>query len=457
MNGKEWITALHSPKADVLFTLLYGEAEIRKQRARYVKLVENLLAFPAETFPETAGIIRLFTAAGRTELGGNHTDHNSGKVLAASVQLDAVAAAASRQDNKIFFRSAGFPDVSVDITDTSVREEEKGTAEALFRGVAAGFAARGILVHGWTANAESTVLPGSGLSSSAALEVLAGKIFDGLYGSGDMSAIELAQIAQKAENQYYGKPSGLMDQAASASGGAVAIDFAGPEPAVTRVDFSPERAGYALCVVNTGGSHADLTPDYGAIPGEMRSVAAFFGAPHLRAAGREAFLKALLNDTQSRALREQCGDRAILRALHFFDENERAEEMRLLLETLQKLSDNDTAAISETFGAFLKLVNQSGTSSWEFLQNITAPRNPKEQGLALALALTRHFTRYAELEGKKIACRVHGGGFAGTIQAYIPLAALEPYRERMDGIFGAGSVTTLRIRPIGAEELALIG
>jgi galactokinase len=450
MNRKAWITALNSVQADKVLTALYGAAEVEEQRVRYIKLAEGLQNFPSEIFPETAGEVRFFTAAGRTELGGNHTDHNCGKVLAASVQLDAVAAAVPRTDNKVLFRSTGFPDVAIDITDTRVREEEKGAAESLLRGVAAGFVERGIPIHGWTANAGSTVLPGSGLSSSAALEVLAGKIFDGLYGDGKLPAIELAKIAQKAENQYYGKPSGLMDQAASASGGAVAIDFGGMEPVLTRVDFDPERAGYTLCVVNTRGSHADLTPDYGAIPTEMRSVAAFFGASHLREAGPEALTKALADDTQIHALREQCGDRAILRALHFFAENERVDAMRTVLEALQT---SNAANMEKTFDTFLDLVNQSGDSSWEFLQNIFSPRNSHEQGLALALAVTRRFA--LRLSGKKIACRVHGGGFAGTIQAYIPKMCLDEYQQSIEKIFGSGAVTILKIRNVGAAEIVI--
>lgn len=456
MNGKEWIAALKGVKVRALFASLYGERAVEQQRVRYVKLVEGLLnndMFPAERFPETAGPVRIFTAPGRTELGGNHTDHNCGKVLAASVQLDAVAAVAPREDNTIVFRSAGFPDVSIDITDTGVRQEEKGAAEALLRGVAAGFVERGIFVKGWTANAGSTVFPGSGLSSSAALEVLAGKIFDGLYGGAALSAIELAKIAQNAENRYYGKPSGLMDQAASASGGAVAIDFAKPDPEVIRMEFDPERAGYALCVVNTGGNHADLTSDYGAVPAEMREVAAFFSAPNLREAGREALTYALADHRQARSVRERCGDRAILRALHFFDENDRVDEMRKILERFNALSEQNKKEINETFSLFLQTVNESGASSWELLQNIYPPGNPQEQGIALALTITRYFA--AEVGKSRIACRVHGGGFAGAIQAYIPQACLDEYRQTMEAVFGSGAVTVLKIRSLGAAELVM--
>lgn len=455
MNAAEWIAALKSGGADAELLRLYGETSAGS--ARYCKLAEGLLNFPEDSFPETRGDVRFFSAPGRTELGGNHTDHNRGKVLAAAIQLDAVAVVAPRQDSKVFFRSSGFPDVSIDVSDTAVREEEKGTTESLLRGVAAGLAAKGVPIRGWTANAESTVLPGSGLSSSAALETLAGKIFDGLYGGGTLPAIELAKIAQYAENHYYGKPSGLMDQAASASGGAVAIDFGSDEPEIARIEFDPDRRGYALCVVNTRGSHADLTPDYGAIPGEMRSIAAFFGESCLRDAGCDALSKALGSAAQVRALRERCGDRAVLRAMHFFDENDRVEEMRKTLEVLQAENNNanfeNTKDSNAVFEKFLDLVNRSGDSSWELLQNIFSTQYPREQGVALGLSLTRIFA--GGLFGKKIACRVHGGGFAGTIQAYIPHEHLSEYRQVMETVFGGDAVTVLKVRSAGAAEIAL--
>jgi len=451
MNGKEWITALNSVQAEKLFTSLYGAGEIEKERNRYAKLIEEFLRediFPKKDFPETKNEVRIFTASGRTELGGNHTDHNFGKVLAASVQLDALAVVAPRQDNKILFRSTGFPDVLVDITDTSIKENEKGTTEALIRGVANGFIDRNISIHGWTANASSTVLTGSGLSSSAALEILVGKIFDGLYNNNSLSAITLAKIAQKAENLYYGKPSGLMDQVASALGGAAFIDFAESEPKVNQVRFDPEYAGYVLCVVNTGGSHADLTQDYGSIPEEMRSLSAFFSASNLRSTGEEIFMKTFTDSNQIQSLRKQCGDRAILRSIHFFNENKRVDKMCETLEKLNSLLPHSTEEITDTFNTFLKLVNESGNSSWELLQNISPPHNPKEQGLALGLSLTRLFAGE-----KNIACRVHGGGFAGTIQAYIPKELFAEYKTFMETVFGFGTVTKLKIRSIGTSEI----
>jgi galactokinase len=446
MTGKALLTALDSSRAGSIFEDLYGSAAVDSARRRYRKLVEEFLGFSRGDFPETEGELRLFTAAGRTELGGNHTDHNHGKVLAASIQMDQAAAAAMRDDMLVFFRSAGYPDVRVDLSDLAPRPEEQGSTEALVRGIAAEFAARGTAVRGFAANAASTVLPGSGLSSSAAVEVLFGRIFDNFYGGGKRSALEIAQIGQKAENHYFGKPCGLMDQTACASGGAVAIDFADTaRPLVTRLNFDLAAAGYALCVVNTHGSHADLTPDYAAIPEEMKAVAAFFGKSVLRETEEEAV------ESRAAEIRKALGDRALLRALHFFDENQRVDAMLAALERF----DRAPTAVSKqnALAGYLTLVNESGDSSWELLQNVYSPRNPKEQGVSLALALTRDFLRSGTaLPG---ACRVHGGGFAGAVQAYIPISVMDAYCARMEAVFGAGSVTVLQIRPIGAAELEL--
>jgi galactokinase len=342
--------------------------------------------------------------------------------------------------------------VIVDLTDCAgkpdlaPREAEKGITEALVRGIAAEFTARGTPVKGFTVNADSTVLPGSGLSSSAAVEVLFGCIIDTLFGGGKRSAVEIAQIGQKAENHYFGKPCGLMDQIACASGGAVAIDFADAEkPLVKRIDVDLASAGYALCVVNTGGSHADLTAEYAAIPEEMRAVSAFFGKTMLRELDEEVV------EAKAAEIRKTLGDRALLRALHFFDENQRVDAMILALEEFRRAQS--PASKQGAISGYFKLVNESCDSSWELLQNIYSVQNVKEQGLALALTLTRDFLRSeASFPG---ASRVHGGGFAGTIQAYIPLSSLEAYRQVMDGVFGPGSVTAMRIRPLGAGELIL--
>jgi galactokinase len=386
--------------------------------------------FPGEEFPETAGDLRVFSVPGRTELGGNHTDHNQGKVLAASIQFDAVAVAVPRPDMQVFFRSKGHPDVKIDISDLSVNEAEKGNTEALVRGIATELAARKLPLRGLTANADNMVLCGSGLSSSAVVEILIGKIFDSLYGDGKTSALELAKIGQKAENLYFGKPCGLMDQTACATGGAVAIDFEDPDnPQVKGIGFDPASAGFALCIVNTKGSHAYLTADYAAIPTEMKAAAFFFGKHVLRELDEKTFFSHLPE------LRSAVGDRAILRAMHFFSENRRVDAMLAALE-------------GKAIDTFLALVRESGDSSWELLQNIYSHKKLAEQGMGLALALTKNF-----LASGKGACRVHGGGFAGTIQAYIPMERLIDYRNLMEGIFGIGALTVLRIRPMGAIEL----
>jgi len=436
VTGKELLDCLNSHASTELFTSLYGADEVDAAQQRYRSLIEGLLSdFPREDFPETAGELRVFSVPGRTELGGNHTDHNQGKVLAASIQLDAVAVVAPRKDNQVFFRSVGHSDVKIDISDLSMREDEKGHAGALIRGIAADFAAQGTPVGGFTANASNLVLSGSGLSSSAAIEVLFAKIFDNLYSDGRRGALELAKMGQKAENVYFGKPCGLMDQTACASGGVVAIDFEDLQnPRVKGITFDPAAADFALCIVNTKGSHADLTPDYAAIPSEMKAVAAFFGKTVLRELDEETLV------TRLPELRKAVGDRAVLRALHFFSENRRVDSMLMVMQKLKALP-------IEAMGMFLTLVEESGDSSWELLQNIYSPRNPAEQGMTLALALTRNF-----LEGEG-ACRVHGGGFAGTIQAYISIHRLDDYRTLMEGVFGADALTVLRIRQLGAVEV----
>ena len=440
MTGMEILDCMNSPQSAKLFSSLYGADGVDAARQRYRRMVEGLMQnFPREEFPETAGELRVFSVPGRTELGGNHTDHNHGKVLAASIQLDAVALVAPRQDKQVFFRSLGHRDVKVDLSDLSLREEEKGDTEALIRGIAAEFDAQGSPVCGFTANAVNMVLTGSGLSSSAAIEVLLATIFDNIFSDGKRSALELAKIGQKAENVYFDKPCGLMDQTACATGGAVAIDFQDfQSPRIDRIDFDPVAAGFALCIVNTKGSHSDLTPDYAAIPTEMKAVAAFFSRSVLRELD-EGILMTHLAD-----LRKAVGDRAVLRALHFFSENRRVDAMHTTIESMNAAPLGEKRNAME---AFLALIRESGDSSMELLQNIYSPRNSREQGLTLALALTKNFL------GSQGACRVHGGGFAGTIQAYIPIEKLDDYRKLIERFFGIGSLTILRIRPLGAVEL----
>ena len=438
---------INSKRAAEIFSELYGECEIDAVRRRYESLItwiQNSTEFCGDSEK-----LRVFSAPGRTELIGNHTDHNRGKVLAASIQLDNVAIVQKRYDNTVFFRSTGFNDVKINLTDKDgnpdlqPKPEEKGTTEALIRGIAAELSKRGCKTGGFSANADSTVLIGSGLSSSAALETLICRIFDSLYGEGKRSALEIAQIGQIAENVHFGKPCGLMDQAACACGGAVAIDFAdSSRPAVKQINFDPAAAGYALCVVNTGGSHADLTADYASIPAEMKSVAAFFGKSVLGELEKETVLSRAAEALKS------LGDRAFLRAIHFFNENERVDAMTAILLEMEKAAI--TADKQRALNRYLDLVNESGDSSWEFLQNVYSPARPKDQGIAVALALTKDFFRKQNLRG---ACRVHGGGFAGTIQAYVPIDAMTAYRAHIEAVFGANSLTVLRIRSRGAVEL----
>jgi galactokinase len=447
MTSADLLKTLASSCADAVLELVYGP-DGGINRKRYEALLRELLDFDRGAFPEADGDTHVFTAAGRTELGGNHTDHNGGKVIAASIQFDIVAVVAPRTDKKVFFRSVGFPDVAVDLGDLSARPEEKGSTEALVRGVAAEFARRGVAVSGWSANAISTIPAGSGLSSSAAVEVLFGKIFDSLCGGGKRSALEIAQIGQIAENGYFGKPSGLMDQAACASGGAVAIDFHDAHhPAVRQINFDPVSCGYALVIVNTGGSHAGLTPDYAAIPAEMRSVARVFAQETLAGTTLPEILRNIPK------IRAECGDRALIRAIHFHNENKRVD---LMHDLMQKIAiEGESSVKTAYFREYLALVNESGHSSWELLQNMYSPTQGTMQALCAGLALTREFLLHegGASGARSGAFRIHGGGFAGAIQAYIPVERTAEYCAFMDGIFGPGAANILKIRPAGAVEV----
>ncbi|MCL2277432.1 MAG: galactokinase [Treponema sp.] len=451
MTYKNFNEIIHSKEAIKAFSGIYGENETDTQQKRYSQLASKMQSdFPKSELENTCDGLRLFSSPGRTELAGNHTDHNRGKVLAASIQLDNAAVILKRNDNVVFLRSTGFSDVKIKLTDNKgnfdlqPKPEETGKTEALIRGIAAEFHKRGCPVGGFSANAESTVLPGSGLSSSAALETLIGRIFDSLYGEGMRSPLEISRIGQIAENNYFGKPCGLMDQTACATGGAAAIDFKNTEnPIVKKIKFNPDAAGYSLCVVNTGGNHADLTADYASIPSEMKSVAAYFGKSVLREINKETVL------SSARKIRQKLGDRALLRSLHFFDENERVNTMTLVLQAIENIKRKKE--IVDAFKVYLNQINESGESSWQILQNVYSPNNPADQGITTALALTRDFIK--QQCSHNGAYRVHGGGFAGTIQAYVPVNAMSEYTKYMETIFGAGSVTPLTIRQTGATEI----
>jgi len=403
---------------------LYGADAVEAQAARWTALARGA-ATRSGALPW-----RFLSAPGRTELGGNHTDHQGGRVLAAAVDLDAIACVAPSGDTRVTLESEGWPRAfELDLASLEPVEAERGSTEALIRGVAAGFAARGLPVGGFRGRMASTVLPGSGLSSSAAVEVLVGAIFDSLFGSGATSPLELALIGQEAENRYYGKPCGLMDQAASALGGVVELDFSDPaRPRARAVRADLSAFGHRLIVVNTGGSHADLSADYAAVPEEMRAAARVLGRETLGDADSAGVLAALP------AIRKAAGDRAALRALHCVRENGRVDAMAAALD-------------SGDFARFLSLVNESGDSSWELLQNVANPRTPREQGVALAVALSR------EILGGSGAARVHGGGFAGTAQAWVPEELYPEYHERVEAVFGPGSVMALRVRPEGRTLL----
>lgn len=403
---------------------LYGKESKTVQIERYKKAIEK--------FKELYGDCeyRIFSASGRTEVGGNHTDHNFGKVLAAGVSLDVIAVVKKTDDRIIEVKSEGFPKDVVDLSDLSVHENEKEDSSALIRGVAAGFKNKNYGIGGFKAYTTSNVLKGSGLSSSAAFEVLIGTILNYLYNDLKASNVEIAQIAQYAENVYFGKPSGLMDQMASSVGSFITIDFKDPKkPVIEKIDFDFSKCGHSLCIVDTKGSHEDLTDEYASIPEEMKSVAGYFGKDVLR----EITLYDVLENITD--LRKKFGDRAVLRSLHFLNENETVEREANALQ-------------SGDFKAFLKEVTKSGNSSYKYLQNIYANKTPQEQGLAVGLNLAEMV-----LDGEG-ACRVHGGGFAGTIQAFVPNNKLEKFIETLNGCFGEGSCHIISIRPVGGIEVA---
>ena len=399
---------------------LYHAEEIEFQKHRYESIAKGF----GNSFADRASVAEesptFYSAPGRTELCGNHTDHNQGRVLAAAINMDSVAAAAPRRDTLVRIVSEGFGRVEVDLADLSVHPEEKGSSEALVRGIGAGLAAR----RGFDAYIQSEVLPGSGLSSSAAFEVLVGAILADVSGIG-ISPTKIAEIGRFAENTYFGKPCGLMDQMASALGSIATIDFRNPAAAeVELLSFDIGSRGLSLVIVNSGGNHADLTDDYAAIPAEMKAVARFLGRPVLAGTLHSELAE------KAPQIRKACGDRAFLRAWHFVAESGRPAEMAAAIR------GGDIAA-------YLAVVRASGDSSWKYLQNLFPSKNPAEQGLGVALALTEDF-----LAGEG-ASRVHGGGFAGTIQAYVPTRRLPAYTSLMESVFGKAAVFPLRIRTRG--------
>ena len=392
--------------------------------ARYAAVLDGLEAtFGAHT---EAG---LYSAPGRTEIGGNHTDHQHGRVLAGSVNIDMIAAAAPNDKNQLRVQSEGYDLCVIDLNDLEARKEEENTTASLLRGECAAFTQRGAKLAGLDVYISSNVPKGSGVSSSAAFEVLIGVILNDCFMTEKVSPIAIAQIGQWAENVYFGKPCGLMDQMASSVGNIITIDFASPAKPVVEpvaVDFS--KAGLALCILDSGADHADLTDEYAAIPAECRAVAAVCGGEVLRDVPFEAFLAKLPE------CRRQCGDRAVLRAFHVYADNDRVAKQ------VAALHDGD-------FGTFLSLVNESGCSSWEYLQNVIPAGYKEHQEVGVTIAAAKH------LLGDKGAVRVHGGGFAGTVQAFVPVEMLDEFKAGMEAILGEGRCHVLSIRPEGGAVL----
>ena len=376
---------------------------------------------------------RYFSAPGRTEIGGNHTDHQGGRVLAGAVNLDTVAAVRVSGTNVIRVQSKGYPLCQVDLDNLEPVAAEINSTPALIRGVAARFAQLGCKVGGFDAYCESTVLPGSGLSSSAAFEVLIGTIINHLFFDGRVSQAEVAQIGQYAENVFFGKPCGLMDQTASAVGGLVTIDFADKtHPDIRPVHFDFSTTGHALCIIDSRADHADLTDEYAAIPGELKEICDCLGREVTTEIPEEEFYAAIPK------LRETCGDRAVMRAMHEYNENRRVPEQVACLE-------------KGDFQGFLSLIRESGFSSWMYLQNVIPAGYVRQQPVAVALGLCEHYLR------GKGAYRVHGGGFAGTVQAFVPFELLDSFRAGIDAALGEGACHVLSIRPQGGVEMEVEG
>lgn len=408
------------------FAMLYQDVDAA--RVRYANAIDKFCGIFAESDD-----IRIFSAPGRTEVGGNHTDHQHGRVLAGSVDLDIIGVVAPNNDGVVRIKSEGYQQDNISLDALDVNEAEYGRAAALIRGVLNYFKENGYNIGGFDAYTTNNVMRGSGLSSSAAFEVFVGTVVNYMFNNGKVSAVDVAKIGQKAESVYFGKPCGLLDQSASALGGFTAIDFKDTtKPVVEQVDFDLAAHGFSLCVVNTGGNHANLTQDYADITVECRNVSNYFDKGFLRDVDVDDFYRSIAD------LKEKFGDRAVLRAVHFFNEDKRAEDEKLALK-------------SDNFDLFLNLVAESGNSSFKFLQNVYSTSNVHEQGISLGIALSEQFI-------KKIgrgACRVHGGGFAGTVQCFLPTESIPEYKDFIESVFGEGSCYVLKIRPVGGYELKL--
>ena len=417
---------LNTKEADKKLAYIYGCGQ--KDAGRQKERLRRILDRYDELFGPVPGETELFSAPGRTEIGGNHTDHQGGRVLAAAINLDAVAAASPNGTGLIRLYSEGYGMIEADLTDLAPVSGERGSTAAILRGVAAGLKKKGYAPGGFDAYVSSEVPGGAGLSSSACFEILAGTIMNTFFCKGGVSDEELARIGQAAENEWFGKPSGLLDQMGCGIGGIIAVDF-GREPAqVRKLEFDFTKTGFSLCIQETGGDHAALTPFYAAIPEEMGRIARCFGKERLCEIREAGFLERIPE------LREKAGDRAVLRAMHYFADCRRAGE-------------EEKALSMNAFDRFLDLVRESGSSSFRFLQNVDTYQEPLRQPVALALSLAEAYL------GKRGAARVHGGGFAGTIQAWVPSELLEGFRTEMERVFGSGSCHVMSIRPCGGCRL----
>lgn len=425
MNVNELIAAINDGTYDENLKAVYVTDEaVQSQKPRYVETLND--------FGELFGYdreVNIMSAPGRTEVCGNHTDHNNGKVLAASINLDAIAVVSKNDDNIIRVKSKGHKMNVVDLGDLVPNEANFGSSTTLVQGVAATIKNLGYTVAGFDACTASDVMGGSGLSSSAAFEVLLGSVLSYMFNDGKISPVEIAKVAQYSENVFFGKPCGLLDQMASSVGTFVTIDFKSvKDPVIKKIDFDFSKSGHSLCIVDTHGNHSDLTDDYAAVRTEMESVAQALGKNVLREVSYEEFFAALPE------LTGRVNDRAILRAIHFFNENKRVEK------AVECLENND-------FEGFKQVIIDSGRSSFMLNQNVYTPKNPTEQKLSLALAISK------ELLDRKGAWRVHGGGFAGTIQAFVPNDMLDTYKKTIEGVFGEGSCHVLIIRPVGGTQV----
>lgn len=425
MNVNELIAAINDGTYDENLKAVYVTDEaVQSQKPRYVETLND--------FGELFGYdreVNIMSAPGRTEVCGNHTDHNNGKVLAASINLDAIAVVSKNDDNIIRVKSKGHKMNVVDLNDLVPNEANFGSSTTLVQGVAATIKNLGYTVEGFDACTTSDVMGGSGLSSSAAFEVLLGSVLSYMFNDGKISPVEIAKVAQYSENVFFGKPCGLLDQMASSVGTFVTIDFKSvKDPVIKKIDFDFSKSGHSLCIVDTHGNHSDLTDDYAAVRTEMESVAQALGKNVLREVSYEEFFAALPE------LTGRVNDRAILRAIHFFNENKRVEKAVKCLE-------------SNDFEGFKQVIIESGRSSFMLNQNVYTPKNPTEQKLSLALAISKEL-----LDGKG-AWRVHGGGFAGTIQAFVPNDMLDTYKKTIEGVFGEGSCHVLIIRPVGGTQV----